>query len=206
MIYIPSKSFLYLRVPKTGSTSITHYLHENLRHVEDLRCSQPDDFIIVDQKKINLELPVHGKITDLIKLDLLKENSLSSLRTFSVIREPVDRIISVACDSVPANVADIYPVEYIVEYYLENYSLDEPQIEFLKYKGQLISDIYAYENLSVMMKDIASYLNISYNPMTYRHRSERRKDKSGILKQQLIDKIHQMYENDLLLYQAVTKK
>ena len=206
MIYIPSKSFLYLRVPKTGSTSTTHYLHENLRHIEDLQCSQPDDFIIVDQKKINSGLPVHGKIADLVKLGLIKENSINSLRAFSVIRDPVDRIISVACDSVPASVADNYPVEYIVEYYLENYSHDEPQIEFLMYKGQLISDIYAYENLSVMMKDIASYLNISYNPMTYRHRSERRKDKTGILKQQLINKIHQMYENDLLLYQAVTKK
>ena len=205
MIFIPSKNFLYLRVPKTGSTSTTHNLLENLDSIEDLQCSQPENFITVDPIKINVNLPVHGKISNLIKTGLLKEENVCNLKTFSVIRDPVDRLISVAWDSVPAEIAEKYTTDYIVEYYFENYSYDEPQVEFLKYNGQLISNIYAYENLDVMMKDIANYLNINYNPIKYRHRSERRKNKLINLTSTLVNKIYQIYENDLILYRAVTK-
>ena len=194
-----------MRVPKTGSTSTTHNLLENLDSIEDLQCSQPENFITVDPIKINVNLPVHGKIFNLIKTGLLKEENVGNLKTFSVIRDPVDRLISVAWDSVPADIAEKYTTDYIVEYYFENYSHDEPQVEFLKYNGQLLSNIYAYENLDVMMKDIANYLNINYNPIKYRHRSERRKNKLINLKSTLVDKIYQIYENDLILYRAVTK-
>lgn len=205
MILIPGRKFVYIRVPKTGSTSTTAYLLERLKHYDDLVCSKPESHIKVDEKKINYDLHIHSPIYNLESFLGYNEANLRDYRAFAVIREPVDWVISVACDSARAEEIKNKSNDEIVNRFLDEVN-HPPQKVLLEYRHKPLSDIFLYEEIELMLLAMSNYLNFSYQPNPYRFRDNRRADKSTVLTKKTINRIYDRYFEDLELYNTLKQR
>lgn len=206
MIFVPSKKFLYLRVPKTGSTSVTNYLLDHVQQFDDLKCSTPDAPIktIVNEKFIDARAPVHSRIYTLTELKYFSTEEYKALKVFAVVREPVDRTISLAYNVVSPKFTEGKSLDWVVENLLDNHiKYVDKQSEILLYNGSLLPNIYPYEKTSEMLQDIAVLLGFPYTPNSYKHRSEERKDRTKSLNKRLVDKIYDLYDLDVKIYNSV---
>lgn len=202
MIFIPSKNFLYLRVPRTASTSVSNYLLDNLSIFTDLKTTRPD---FLFEKKVTIvdNIPVHANVHHLLDNRLINENEIKDYKIFAVIRDPVDWIISHAFADLPVEFTINKNLNEIVSSYLDNVHTI-PQISILKYKENTLSDIYTYDNLNYMIQEVFKYLNIAVHPAnSYNYRSDRRLDRVTKLNSVLIDRVYNQYEADYTLYQKI---
>jgi hypothetical protein len=203
LIFIPSKKFIYFRVPRTASTSVSNYLLDNLSVHTDLKTTQPD---FLFEKKVTIldNIPVHANIRHLLDNRHINENEIKDYRMFAVIRDPVDWIISHAFADLPVEfTTNKYLNEIVASYLNDVYAV--PQVSILKYKEDTLSDIYTYDNLNYMIQEVFKYLNVAVQPVnSYNHRSERRSDKVTKLDRALIDRIYNQYEADYTLYHKIT--
>lgn len=105
MIISNEKKFIYLRVPKTGSTSVSVFLYENLPLEKNIiRPADNKKYLLdVDINKIredyfsksatNNTEGVHTTLDQIVKLNLLT-HPLTEYDIYAVCRNPLDRFLS----------------------------------------------------------------------------------------------------------------
>ena len=199
------KSFIYLRVPKTGSTSIQNYMIDNF--VDESTVHSP----IIDWriKGKNMHTPVlsngvnlvHATIEDLITNNYIKENY--SFDVYGVVRNPIDKFISGCYYSLSEgfNNKVKLPANELLHLYLKDIKHNNSylhQHEWLKDCNK----IYSYENINLMLEDIHKKFKTEYNGIKYNHRSSLKEENITVDKN-LLDELYDLYAEDFKIYNSV---
>lgn len=158
MITSENKKFLYIAVPKTGTTFIENHLREYLDDAESVRRSQngPDD----------TELHKHSDIMDLNNLNLIDLHTDKFKVAF--VRNPFDKIVSWFGYYIQRHKKNKTKKQHI-EYYGDKY-LSGEFIDFVKYGPSFIwknSVSFLIDNFGKFHVDfIGRYENL-YEDMNY---------------------------------------
>ena len=214
MIIIPCKKFVFLRVPRTASTSLSHFIGQNVSHFEDMKHTPVYYADYYTDKSISLGdvNSVHDNLDQIVHKGLLTFDEAINFRVFAVMRDPVQRFISTSCLLNNNKEADI---NQIVELQLEQLADPlkkkngnfRPQTHWIKFNNKQISDIFCYENLNSIIKEMWSYLNIQESSeLIYKHRVNERKDKISVLDSFLANKIKSMYNDDVEIHQKLLRQ
>lgn len=162
MIYVKRLNFCFIRVPKNASSTIMHYLYQNV-------CDQKEDIItrgFTDYPArilcINCPRLEHSHIDTQFAIDKLK--ILPDARFVGVIRNPLERQLSLYMFRILKNIYGAKPSPEHFRSMLDNGELkdDQPwqtqhQHTFLEYDGNTIGEWWSYDNvdqhLSEFMKE-----------------------------------------------------
>jgi hypothetical protein len=225
-----TKKYLYLRIPKTGSTSFETQLVKDVDVNDDVSYAHipftniPNknwDYSEQEYKfmfRVNNPHLTYFEITQLLTVDI------SNYDMYGTLRNPIDKFLSSAYHMEYYGSSDVISARKIpipvtlsnnelVEYWLNKISINpdilkvvifKPQSEWLINNGQLINNIFLYENLPNMMQKITGNPN---SVLRFDYRSEARPNKSytdldNSLQQQIIS----VYSDDNNLYNSIVNK
>lgn len=207
MIVGHKDKIVFLRVPKTASTSISDFLVQNFEFGEN-DIHTPVLYTKRTGLNCNIE-DVHLNLEGIIKNNLITEKQISEYQIFGLIREPVDRFISIAHHTlIQSSLASNKKLNNneAVEIVLKNLNIKEgvfkPQTFWLIFKEIEINNIILYQNINDLIKSILGReekLNLHY-------RSESRQDKTSVLAQDLVKEINSIYKKDKDLYEKYYNK
>lgn len=95
MIVCRSKGFIFLRVPKTASTSISKFLLDHLKFDSDIDVHSS---LYPYHPSLNcfgiVGLNSHPSLNHFLKHKLISQKDISNLKVYGVLREPVERTLS----------------------------------------------------------------------------------------------------------------
>jgi hypothetical protein len=217
MIICRKRNFVFLRVTKTASTSITHHLLDHIPKDEIDHFARNDYIANMDEEhRTNSGISGHATIGDLIRANLLTHEEVSKMRIFGVVRDPVERFLSAAhhyhvgmTHKVDfANYVDIQSDisnEEAVERYLPSYrtawdfhtlprkiDVGPPQWHWLLFAGSLINGIVPFGRFDKMFQEIGVPTE-----MPYTHRREHRPDETRKeLSPELRERVINVYRKD----------
>lgn len=171
MIISNEKKFIYLRVPKTGSTSVSVFLYENLPLEKNIiRPADNKKYLLdVDINKIredyfsksatNNTEGVHTTLDQIVKLNLLT-HPLTEYDIYAVCRNPLDRFLSF--QNMMKNIENVNIVENfsIFKSYMNMFEAS-PQSTWLIYNNKLVNRVFLYENINLMISEIAQKYGIT---------------------------------------------
>lgn len=204
MIVIPNKKFIFVRTPKTASTSISHFLLENIGYMDDIIHTPVYYSNYFGPNPLDVKELTHATTHELIQAGLVDYDIAEKSRIFGVVRDPVQRFISFAYHINPQN--KNRNINHLVEITLRH-NLPEKQSKWLVFNGRTITDIHCFERLTGMTKAIFNYLGVDADPnIKYYHRSEAREDKHSSIDKQLEKQILELYKEDHILYLEALNK
>lgn len=190
-----TKRFIYLRVPKTGSTSLQSHL---------INTSKDDEVIYTGviytqtpAKGVPDDLSTHCTLKDILYHNLVTD--LNSFNVYGVIRDPIDRFASQLrhdlfhgrsrqFESAQKHIADTF----------NRLPNREHQTHWLRYSGNPIQNIYRYEDIQRLAVDLTG------ESLQLQYRSEYRSNYSSF---DLSDGdkafLVNYYKDDLELYHSI---
>jgi len=217
-----SKKYIYLRVPKTGSTSFQHQLIEDYDKNDEVSYTQIIYSDIRGKNWFHAHSYSFHPYNPHLTLPELKTLGIDveKFDIYATLRNPVDRFLSRAYHMdyyVDGDKERLKKPEKninknkLVEKYL-NYLSNNPgeltynhmwrqQSAWLVYKQKEIDRLFLYEELPEMMNELTGN-----ESMRYRFRTEPREDKtwSGV-DDNLIEGIRNYYDDDFHLYEKYCK-
>lgn len=190
-------------MPKTGSTSVFAHILDRYNEEIDMHASET----LIDLSSKNCNYGPHTTLDDLVKDGAIK--NINDYKIYGIIRNPVDRFISIAkyihADFYPNldnNTAVKFALLKIDKHYLDNNKGEDAlsyarQVDFFKSGTRLYeSNLYTYENINKFVTDLCGIDSTIKN----HYRSNTRKDKTTDIKQEYIDQIIELYNEDYQLY------
>lgn len=224
MIICRSRGFIFLRVPKTASTSLSAHICDHInfdRNVDAYsRFFNQPSFNIHGENESRNE---HATLSNFLKSRILDERDLVSLKVYGVLRNPVERTVSMfshVLKMINAN-TNALTNNQIVEmglelfhsspkkYYFSRFANDAenkqfypllPQSNWLLHYGNAISNIVIYPNFSKFLFDITSNSNLQY----------RYKEGANIISAnidpQLVKELRKIYPQDFVLWEKYGTK
>ena len=173
MIISNEKKFIYLRVPKTGSTSVSVFLYENLPLENSIIRTVDISPILYNEEKNNIKLGyfdnnhnnynllhgVHATLDDIVRSDLLLY-PIDEYEIYAVCRNPTERFLSLY-NMVTKVVQEDILKNYVI--FKEAFNLFEasPQTTWLKHRGKLINNVFLYEDITKLVFTIAKKYNVT---------------------------------------------
>lgn len=201
MIYLQKLNFLYLRVPKTASTSLSYVLQDAFNAPANGICT-PVEYGIFKYRHIN----VHVTISDLIRRSHLNPKVIPFLDIYVVVRDPIDRYKSWCAHVHHFNNFNKY--ETVEE--LINNGYDDvtyhfyPQTKWLEYEGKLANNIFAYENIDKMLNQIKEKYSVNIKEMP-RYQGKYRMGRDFKVKNEIIERLRFDYKRDFEIYDLYKK-
>jgi hypothetical protein len=211
---------VYVRVPKTGSTSFESQLIEDVDSTDDIRHSAIPFCRIQAKNHVG---PAHMNKAHITPDEIYQflNIDITGYDIYAVLRHPVDKFLSRVCHLeyfTPEDNKDttkpgpILDKNAVVEKYLNTFNEHTfnspdtlhwwPQSRWLEFQSRPISNIFLYENISDMMKKLTGNATLRYN-----HRSLARVDKTyEDLDASLQDHIIKLYQSDYDLYNSLKNK
>ena len=224
-MYISHKhKIIFLRNPKTASSSVSDFLVENLKdpnaiytHVDDteppkLAKNVPESIFF---KYDNFSWS-HLTLEDIVKEGFVRENDLYEYRKIAVIREPLDRQLSFYYHFKSKNQLGLQPHSppSILEYrsvtkngYFEKVNAKKKQSDFLKYKNRYIGTYILYENLEDSLKKLMEEMQINITYDLPKHKSSARPNDNHLkLGNEDIIKMKSYFNDDFKLYERIKNR
>lgn len=204
MIVIPEKKFIFLRVPRTASTSLSHFLLENMKDVVSIKHTPVYYSNYRGPNPIFNPDLIHANVGELVEAGIIDPDTVVDSRIFAVVRDPIDRFISYAYHINLGNTER--DINKLVEKTIMT-NLPQKQSNWLLVDNKQISDICCFNKLSEMTHSIFKYLGIkSSGNIYYSHRSEERENKSCVIDKNLEKAILDLYHEDQTLYVEALNK
>jgi len=217
-MYISHKyKTVFLRSPKTASSSLSEYLIRNIPDpdavytpVEDAKIAGTLDQSIINKYKRNFKY-YHFTLQELVNEKIITEEQAQSYYVFSVLREPLDRQKSFLYFYARWK-ARGKPVtlNHFKEWAPHGYFNGEPnsamlQTDFLKLNGQIAGRFWLYEDISKNLDKLFTILNIKPTHDMPRHKSDFRKNRENEIEfdQETISKIRSFFWNDFEMYRQM---
>jgi len=210
-----SKKYIYLRVPKTGSTSFQHQLIEDYDKSDEVSYTQIIYCDVMGKNWFHSQPFAYNPHLTLPELKILGIK-VDNYNVYASLRNPIDRFLSRAyhmdyyVDGDKERLKKPQPninKNKLVEKYLNYLSNNpgeltynhmwRPQSSWLIYKENEINKIFLHEDISEMMSELTGN-----GVMRYTYRTEPREDKtwSGV-DDNLIEGIRNYYDEDFRLYE-----
>lgn len=224
MLISNEKKFIYLRVPKTGSTSVSVYLYENLPLEENIirLADNKKDLSLIDQislapntdkvkkeyfnetvindlngKSVRLPSRLHTKLTKIIDLNLLTF-PLEEYDIYAVCRNPLDRFLSFQNMYINTNNFD----------FTKNYSefkkfmstLGASQSNWLTYKNKLVNRVFLYEDINLMVAEIAKKYGVTDTTNFNNYNFRQYKRHTNTISPKILEYINIYWQDDFKIY------
>ena len=194
MIISRKRGFIFLRVPKTASTSLTFQIRDSIKEDIDFHSGLGPPPVDVAFHHLNLQEAINRKILD--------ENEIKHFRVYATIRNPIDRFISIANSLHPNPAFRFMANDQKVRETFDKISsgmaglILKPQIDWLRHNGNIISHPIVYPNFSKFLKD-----EIGCSEMVYSEHSSKRADKQINISEELRSDILRMFPEDQVLWE-----
>jgi hypothetical protein len=206
MLVSNEKKFIYLRVPKTGSTSVSVYFYENLPLEKNIIRLGDNDYL---QKEESTRIKggyfnestiaatnVHTTLDEIVKLNLLT-HPLTEYDIYAVCRNPVDRFLSFH-----SMIKTVYNNNILKNFPIFKKFMSEvsPQSTWLTYNNKLVNRVFLYENINLMVAEIAEKYGIT-NTLNFSDYSFRQYKKyTNIIDPRALEYINIHWQDDFKIY------
>lgn len=220
MIICRSRGFLFLRVPKTASSSISMHLLDEIQF--DVNCDAYSSFMgrpafnIVNNSDAQNE---HATLNDFLKSGIINESDLN-LKVYGVLRNPIDRTISMfahvlsmlqridistySSNNVLEEGLKLFhasPKKYFYSRFANNpnntrYYPLLPQSNWLMHYGKQISNIIIYPQFKDFLESIEVNPNINY-----KYKENKTYQSSVEIDSGLKRELRKIYSQDFVLWE-----
>lgn len=203
MIISRKRGFIFLRVPRTASTSLTFQIKNKI--LDDIDSHTGLGYPDGTPEEIDLH---HITLEGAISKNILKQSELKSLRIYAVMRDPIDRFISIANQFVPSP-GVILSNEKKVEFFLEimkkhnlyNSFILQPQTAWLIHRKKIISNPIIFPHFNDFLHNELGCDELQYHEYT-NDRFFKEIDISQELKNRIID----LYPEDQTLWESISRR
>lgn len=220
-MYISHKyKFIFLRTPKTASSSLSDWFIKNIPDaqaiytpVEDSKTPGTLNVNIINKYKLNFKY-YHFTIQDLVKENIVTEHQARTYRVISVLREPIDRQKSFFYFYSKWK-AKNRPVDLKLYKALAPHGqfIGEPnsgikQTDLLKLGNGLIGEFWLYENIEDHLEDLIKSLKIDVKVPLQKYKSTFRKNRNNEIEfdKDSLDQIKSLFEKDFYVYNELKEK
>jgi hypothetical protein len=199
MIVSRKRGFIFLRTPKTASTSLTFQIRDSIESEIDFHSGLGPPQVDVEFYHLNLKEAINRKI--------LSENEIKEFRIYATIRNPIDRFISIANSLHPNPIFKFMSNDQKVRETFDKINsgfagfIFKPQVEWLYHNGSVISHPIIYPNFNQFLRD-----EIGCGELRYSEHSSKRGDKQVNLSEELQSEILRMFPEDQALWERLTTK
>jgi len=208
MFVSKKQNFIYLRTPKTGSTSMSNYLIDKLGENSDSM------YTLINLLGINgKNLPEgfsafnpHARVDQIINAGIVNKTFVEQTNIYACLREPVDRFISRSYhiknfDRNPEvqSLGKNKLVEKCLTMYDPTFHMWWPQTTWCTLDGKPVNKLFLHEDFD---KAAAKMTGVD-TAVNYNHRSDCREDDPTPLDASLVQEIEKMYAEDVALYRLI---
>lgn len=220
-MYISHKyKFIFLRTPKTASSSLSEFFIKNIPDPMALYTPVEDSDIqgtlngnIITKYKKDFKF-YHFTLQDLINEKIITEDQALTYRCFSVLRDPVDRQKSFYYFYKRWKNKRRIPSLYEYKLWTPNgWFKNEPnsairQTDFLMLDGKIVGEYWLYENLNTHVENFMKEIDVPITHPLPNHKSDFRKNRDNEIKfdQESLDKLKSIFYRDFELYNELKEK
>lgn len=226
MIICRSKGFIFLRVPKTASSSLSAHICDYIKF--DHKIDAYSKYMHRSGFNINHDIESkneHATLLNFLRSGIIKEQDINNLKVYGVLREPVERTISMfshlLSDFVGVDISEMTNSQIVEEglkvfhsspkkYFFSRYVNDPnnvryypllPQSNWLIHFNREISNIIVYPNFSKFLFDITSNVNLMYefNKLNYKKPNKN-------IGSDLVTELRKIYPQDFVLWEKYGMK
>ena len=215
MIISNEKKFIYLRVPKTGSTSVSVFLYENVPLEKDIIRISDTGEILKQEESCNIKngyfddtytLPggVHATLDQIVTAGFLKY-PLNEYKIYAVCRNPIDRFLSFYNMMQKVDGVDMLKSYSIFKEYMSMFEAS-PQSTWLMHEKTLINNIFLYEDVHKLVSEIAKKYNILDTSVFYNYRFREYKKQTTSINPKALEYIKIYWQEDFKIYNLLRSK
>lgn len=226
MIICRSKGFIFLRVPKTASSSLSAHICDHVKFDANLDTYSK----YMDRPAFNINDRIgakneHATLSNFLKVRIINDKDLRNLKIYGVLREPVDRTISmfshllsdyVGMDITPMsnqnileeglNVFHSSPKKYFYSRFINDPNNEKffpllPQSNWLLHFGREISNIIIYPRFSKFLFDITSSVDVKY-----KFNKSKFKKPDQLITDDVVSELRKIYPQDFVLWEKYGMK
>jgi hypothetical protein len=236
MFISPKYKFIFLRVPKTASTSLSEFFIRNIDDPDAIYTEVDDAKIqgtLSEEKLVEIRgvhenfhpfKHLHLNLRQIVEYGIVTEQQVRDYYCFAVLRDPIERQKSFYYFFKRWD-KDLKSKPYSLEEYKYMapqgwFDADKAtgednskllQSDFLKFDNQTHGEYWLYENLTEHLTDFMSKINVPITHKLNNHKSQYRVDKIDASKQISFDydsilRIKDYFQKDLNLYTVIKRK
>lgn len=170
MILSNEKKFIYLRVPKTGSTSASVFFFNQLPLEQSIiRSSDSSELVRAENSTVipseyyqnthSFPGGVHATLDQVLASNLV-QHPLHEYDVYAVCRNPLDRLLSFCSMFKKTDNVDILSNFPIFKSYMSMFECSAQSL-WLTNKNTPVNKIFLYEDLNLMVDEIAKKYNVT---------------------------------------------
>jgi hypothetical protein len=221
-MYISHKyKICFVRIPKTACSSITEYLIRNIPDHEAVHSGVDDVAMKSTLGKNPIRRPimankyVHYTLQDIVKDGFIKENQLKDYTIFGVIRDPVDRQMSMYYFRKKWDRKTKPSLQDYKNITINNCAMKinpdatgKIQTDFLTYKGQPYGKFLLFDNIE---EELDKFMKARSMPTGFKlpkHKSGNRKPKQSeiVFDDEVLNSIKMHYTKDYIMYNQLKEQ
>lgn len=220
-MYISHKyKLIFLRTPKTASSSLSEFFIKNIPDpnaiytpVEDSNIPATLSQDIINKYKLNFKY-YHFTLQDLVENRIITPMAAIEYKSIAVVRDPVDRQKSFYYFYKRWKNQHLAPsIEEYNSWTTKGSFVGEPnsgilQSDILKYNNEIFGDYWLYENINNELNKLMHDLHIEVTHMLPRHKTNFRKNRGNEISfdDKAMDNILKYFGPDVTLYNELAEE
>lgn len=220
-MYLSHKyKFLFLRTPKTASSSLSDFFINNIDDPDAIYTEVEDSGLpgTLDEAIVSKYRPYafyHFSITQLINEGVITEDQAREYNVFSVLRDPVDRAKSFYYFYKKFRTPNVAPSLHQYRNWMVGDTAvfdNDPnsaiqQVELSIFKSELLGRFWLYDNLDMELQVFMKNLGLPCPPLP-KHKTDTRKnrDEEFVFEKSDIEAIKRTFPSDWDIYDRVSHR
>jgi hypothetical protein len=219
-MYLSHKyKFLFLRTPKTASSSLSDFFIRNINDPEAIYTEVEDSNLpgTLDESIVSRYRPYafyHFTLDQLIHEGVITEEQAREYDVFALLRDPIDRAKSFYYFYKKFRSPGISPsLEEYKRWTNKGVFNNDPnsaivQTDLLKIKGESVGRYWLYENLEKELSNFMFHRRLRIDHPLPRHKTDTRKVKKNEIEfdETSLNDLREHFQNDFILYEQLKKK
>jgi len=218
-MYLSHKyKFIFLRSPKTASSSLSEFFIKNVNDpnavytpVDDTKIPGNLDKAIVDKYRKNNKF-FHFTLQDLLNENIITNKIIDEYRCFSILRNPIDRQKSAYYfrkkydKARPPSLEDYKNITKNLTTFQKSPLTGMQQTDLLLVNNEIKGELWLYENLESHVRKFMKDLNIDIKHPLPKHKSGNRKKETDIIfDKQVLDALQKHFSRDFREYKRLVE-
>lgn len=219
-MYLSHKyKFLFLRTPKTASSSLSDFFIRNINDPEAIYTEVEDSNLpgTLDESIVSRYRPYafyHFTLDQLIHEGVITEEQAREYDVFALLRDPIDRAKSFYYFYKKFRSPGTSPsLEEYKRWTNKGVFNNDPnsaivQTDLLKIKGESVGRYWLYENLEKELSNFMFHRRLRIDHPLPRHKTDTRKVKKNEIEfdETSLNDLREHFQNDFMLYEQLKKK